>query len=304
MIGNVFNLKQLEALVWVADLGTFRKAAAHLNTTQPNISSRIAGLETSLGVVLMQRDAGSVRLTSKGEDILQEARKILWQAEQIIAVAERPDLIEDRLRLGVTELVASTWLHTYLRRLKDVYPSVSVELTVDLSRNLDRDLSARMLDLTIQTAPFASKASGVIELGTFEYAWVGTQESLDGLSGQVNVADLIPRSVLTHARNTQAYSELVAYADMRSLPTTRFVPSNSMASCVQMAINGLGVALLPRSLVENDLAKGRLQEVKVDWTPAPLRFAARYQAERVANYVAHSAALAAEVLGDLKDKNS
>jgi len=43
MIGHVFTLKQLEALVWVADLGSFRKAAQHLNTTQPNISSRIAG---------------------------------------------------------------------------------------------------------------------------------------------------------------------------------------------------------------------------------------------------------------------
>ena len=84
MIGNVFNLKQLEALVWVADLGTFRKAAAHLNTTQPNISSRILGLETSLGVVSMQRDAGSVRMTAKGADILLEARKILRQAEGLL----------------------------------------------------------------------------------------------------------------------------------------------------------------------------------------------------------------------------
>jgi len=68
MIGHVFTLKQLEALVWVADLGSFRKAAQQLNTTQPNISSRIAGLENTLGVVLMQRDAGSVRITVKGQD--------------------------------------------------------------------------------------------------------------------------------------------------------------------------------------------------------------------------------------------
>ena len=248
MIGSVFNLKQLEALVWVADLGSFRKAAAHLNTTQPNISSRISGLETSLGVVLMHRDAGSVRMTTKGEEILLEARKVLRQAEGVLTVAERPDLIEDRLRLGVTELVASTWLHRYLRRLKDVYPAISVELTVNLSRELDRELAARTLDLTIQTAPFANSVSGMIELGKFDYVWVGAAEVMDGLTGRVRVADLIPRSILTHARNTQAYSELVVYAEARSLPTTRFVPSNSMASCVQMAINGLGVALLPRSL--------------------------------------------------------
>lgn len=296
MISNVFNLKQLEALVWVADLGTFRKAAAHLNTTQPNISARISGLETSLGVVLMHRDAGSVRMTEKGEEILGEARKILRQSEALLAVAERPDLIEDRLRLGVTELVASTWLHRYLRRLKDVYPAVNVELTVNLSRELDRELAARTLDLAIQTAPFASKASGVIELGLFEYVWVGAAQSVRGLAQPVGVADLIPRSILTHARNTQAFGELVDYAQKHALPTTRFVPSNSMASCVQMAINGLGIALLPRSLVEADLKAGRLSQIDVDWTPRPLRFAARFHAERVAGYVTHAAGLAEEVL--------
>ena len=58
------NLKQLEAFVWVADLGSFRKAADRLNTTQPNVSSRIALLEGAMKRKLMERDAGSVRLTS------------------------------------------------------------------------------------------------------------------------------------------------------------------------------------------------------------------------------------------------
>ena len=49
-----FNLKQVEAFVWVADLGDFRKAAARLHTTQPNISGRIAALETVLDTRLYE----------------------------------------------------------------------------------------------------------------------------------------------------------------------------------------------------------------------------------------------------------
>lgn len=52
------SLKQLEAFVAVADLGTFRRAAERLNTTQPNISARIAQLEAQMKVSLMERDAG------------------------------------------------------------------------------------------------------------------------------------------------------------------------------------------------------------------------------------------------------
>jgi len=300
MIGNVFSLKQLEALVWVADLGSFRKAAQHLNTTQPNISARISGLETALGVIVMQRDAGSVRMTDKGRDILLAARQVLRQAEAVIDAAERPDLIEDRLRLGVTELVACTWLHTYLRRLKAEYPALSVELTVDLSRNLDKDLGSGALDLTIQNAPFASAASGIITLGKFPYAWVTSQNISARISRSPGIADLIPHTILTHARHAQAYIELAEYARARSLSTRRFVSSNSLTACAQMAADGMGVALLPRAVIQKQVEAGLLVILDVGWLPIPLRFAARYQAEKAAGHVAAAARMAAGISADFQ----
>ena len=300
MIGNVINLKQLEALIWIAELGSFRKAAHHLNTTQPNVSARISRLEKTLGVVLMRRDAGSIRLTDKGREILTIARQVLHEAERIVEVADRPDLVVDRLRLGVTELVACTWLHAYLRLIKAAYPALNVELTVDVSRNLDTELSANGLDLAIQTAPFASAASGVIELGEFPYIWVAGNQISDTLVGQMSVAELLPHSVLTHARHTRAYVELMEHAAQHGFSTTRFVASNSLASCVQMAADGMGVTLLPRALVEKELADNSLVEIDVNWTPRPLRFAARYQTEKAARYLIHSANLALDAVSQFK----
>ncbi len=302
MIGNALNLKQLEALIWVADLGSFRRAAHHLNTTQPNISSRIAALERGLGCVLMHRDAGSVRLTERGDEVLQAARAVLRQAEALIEVAGRPDLVEDRLRLGVTELVACTWLHRYLRRLKDAYPSVSVELTIDLSRNLDSALGGGTLDLAIQTAPFSNAVSGVIELGTYPYVWAAAPGIAAQLRGPVTLADLIPHTLLTHARHTQAFAEITAHAEARNLPTSRFVPSSSLSSSLQMAADGLGVALMPKVMAERDVAAGRLVVLDVDWCPSPLRFAARYRAEKAARFVGQSAALAAQIAEEFRSE--
>jgi len=68
-------LKQLEAFVWAVDLGSFSKAAARLTTAQPNISIRIKSLETALGVTLLERDAGSVRLTARGRELMKHARQ-------------------------------------------------------------------------------------------------------------------------------------------------------------------------------------------------------------------------------------
>ncbi|UWR14806.1 LysR family transcriptional regulator [Sulfitobacter sp. M368] len=298
MIGNTFTLKQLEALIWVADLGSFRKAAAHLNTTQPNISARIAGIEATLGVTLMLRNAGSVQLTDKGTEIVQAARRVLHEAEGLITVAKRPDLIQDRLRLGVTELVACTWLHSFLLSLKDAYPSVSVELTVDLSRNLDIALTKNAVDLAIQTAPFSSNATGITELGQYPYIWVCGASLTFEEGQQYGIGDLLEAGILTPARDTQASIALNEYADRQGLPKGRIVPSNSLSSCVKMARDGLGVAVLPRALVTAEAGGAPLRQLRVDWTPAPLRFAARYQAGKVARYVEVAAAIAGQISKD------
>ena len=138
-----FNLKQLEAFVWVADLGSFRGAADRLSTTQPNISSRIAQLEKLLNVSLMERDAGSVRLTSRGQDLLVYARRVLQSADQFLEATEQNALVDGVLRLGVTEMIVHTWLREYLRVLRDRYPNIVVELTVDLSANIEKELYRR-----------------------------------------------------------------------------------------------------------------------------------------------------------------
>lgn len=298
MISSLFTLKQLEALVWVADLGSFRKAAAHLNTTQPNISARIAGLEATLGLVLMHRASGSVRLTERGEAVVTAARAVLSQAESLIEVAQRPDLLANRLRLGVTEMVACTWLHEYLRQLNSAFPGVSVELVIDLSRTLDTALAGNQLDLAIQNAPFATQTSGEIALGAFDYVWVAAPEIAAQLPAAPTIADMVPFKILSHARHTQSYLDLSAHAEKLGVPASKLVPSSSLASCLQMACDGLGVAQMPDLMVRSELASGRLVRLDTRWTPSPLQFFARYQADKAARFVGGAAQLAATVSAD------
>ena len=294
MIGNLFTLKQLEALVWVADLGSFRRAAAHLNTTQPNISARISGLEATLRVTLMQRDAGSIRLTEKGEALLTQARRVLREAEALVTVAERADLLDDSLRLGVTEVVASTWLRPFLRSLSETFPNLTVELTVDLSRQLDQALAANALDLTLQTAPFSTPARGRLELATYDYVWVAAPELAAQIGPAPDLAALARHPMLGHARHTQAYLDLVAHFDGTLAPKARPVPSSRLSAAMNMVLDGMGVAAMPRVMVAGAVAEGSLQILPAPWHPQPLQVAARYHAERTALHVTRAAELARE----------
>lgn len=292
MIKSQITLKQLEAFAFVVDTGTFRAAASALGTTQPNISARITALETALNVALLIRDAGSVRLTADGEKLLEKTRAILWAGEALIQEAGRQELIEETLRLGVTELVACTWLQGFLRLMKDAYPKLRIQLEVDLSTAIDARLMEGQLDLALQTGPFKSKVFAHDPLGQEHYCWVVNSGLSQRVSATPTLPELFDLTVLTHAKHTQACAALHAMAKDRGLRSERIVHSSALSACVPMVLEGLGAALLPERLVTAKITAGDLYKLHPDWLPDPLSFYARYAPARAALYVEKAAQIA------------
>jgi DNA-binding transcriptional LysR family regulator len=295
MIKSQITLKQLEAFAFVVDAGSFRAAAKALGTTQPNISSRISSLEETLGVTLLRRDAGSVRLTEKGETLLLKTREVLWAGESLLEEAGRQDLIEERLRLGVTELVACSWLQDFLRLLKQNYAEVRVELEVDLSTSIDQRLKEGHLDLALQTGPFETEVSGTLPLGVEEYIWIANKEISQNLGSSNKVEQFFEFPIITHAKHTQAGNALHDLVEVRAFDRSQIVHSSALSACVPMVCEGLGVAVLPKALVCNEIKTGKVFAIESDWLPEPLSFFARYDVERAPLFVQNAAKLAVEV---------
>ncbi|MFO1088129.1 MAG: LysR family transcriptional regulator [Hyphomicrobiales bacterium] len=285
-----FTLKHIEAFVWVAELGTFRRAAERLGTTQPNISGRIAQLEAQLGVTLLDRDAGSVRLTPHGEALLPKARDILAAVDRFVEATGEAAIVEGVLRLGVSEMVAHTFLRPFLVAMKERYPSVDVELTIDLSKNLSQALFERDLDLVFQSGPFDRSARCTIPLGQSDYAWVAAP-ALAIPAHELGLDEIAAHPVLTHARGTVPFQQLDQHF-RDSGRRARLVPSSNLATCLQMALDGLGIACLPEAMVTEALAEGRLRRLNYGWTPDALQFAARYLIDPAPAYVREAAQLA------------
>lgn len=279
------TLKQIEAFVQVADLGSFRRAAARMNTTQPNISARIQALETLLDTRLMERDAGSVRLTPKGTTLLPHARAVLAAVEGMVDATANAALTTGVLRLGVTELIVHTWLPDFLRALREAAPNVLVELTVDVSTSLSAGLFGRTLDLTFQNGPFQRRTSGLVDLGEYPLIWAASPALGIDTSAPLRSEALIKHPILTHARGTLPYDQLSAHVSAAGLTAPRLVPSSNLAACLQMTMDGFGIACLPKAMVQSALASGALVELPYHWHPDPLRFAARYEAERAPGFV-------------------
>jgi DNA-binding transcriptional LysR family regulator len=123
------ELRHLRYFVAVAELLNFRKAAEELRVAQPALSSQIQDLEHELGVRLLDRDTGGVRLTDAGAAFLEEARATLRQAQTAMAVArEAAKGRRGRLTVGYLAPLLMGFMPMALKEFHRRHPDVDVAL--------------------------------------------------------------------------------------------------------------------------------------------------------------------------------
>lgn len=276
----------------VADLGSFRQAADRLSTTQPNISSRIASLENALGKKLMERDPGSVRLTAQGHELLGYARIVLSSMDDFIQAANGEAAFEGVIRLGVTEMVVHTWLRDFMKNFKSRFPKVLIELSVDLSSNLEADLAEQRIDLSFQSGPFARKASGELSLGTFPIVWAASPDIGLSATQKISPQELSQFPIITHAKSTRPYEEIAAHFGQWPELKTRLVPSTNLSASLQMTADGYGVAALLAPMIEQEINSGELIKLNYEWLPEALSFSARYDQQKSTSVIRSASEIA------------
>ncbi|MBW7470738.1 LysR family transcriptional regulator [Marinobacter sp. M216] len=271
------NFKRLETFIWVATLGSFRKAAERQCTTQPAISTRIAALEEELGVKLFERESGRTMLTTKGQELLPYAEKIVFMSEQLRKRADRVALLSGILRLGVSETIVHSWLPHFFRVLHETVPNLDVEITVDVTGNLRTGLMDRSLDLAFLMGPVSEPRVENRDLCSFPLIWVASPE-LDLPDRVLKLEELAQWPIITYARNTKPFAEISQkFSELDDLPA-RFYSSSSLAACRRLALDGIGVSALPMSVISDGLKSGRLVQLEAAWTPSQLEFTASYPA--------------------------
>ncbi len=284
------TLKQLEAFVWVAQLRSFKGAAERLNTTQPNISARIAMMEEQTDAPLFLRRFGKVELTPQGQELLPWARKVLYARDDFSTHANATRLTEGTLRLGVTEMVVHSFLRNMMGEIRKTFPNLVVELTVEMAAELEKSLAKNQLDLALMNGPFQFQAAGVV-LGEYPMVWVASPNlRLD--TGEISKETLAMHPILTHARGTWVHQAIASHFQGTA---ATLVPSSNLAVCQQMAVDGMGIAALPMPMVTREIAQRELILLDHDWHPAPLNFEARFSPDHPSKTVAAVAKIAAQV---------
>jgi len=264
------NLRQIEALVWLARLGSFRATAARLHTTQPAISLRIRDLERELGAVLFERNRREVRLTAEGRDCLARAERILLACDEF---RDRPgrEAVRGRVSVGVSEVIALTWLPRLFSAMDAAYPDVQMDVTIDTTPTLLRGLESGAQDVVLAGTSQLTTTHAATDLGSVPFVWLGS-ERIRGARAPYAPRDLAERRIITWPRDAAIHRSVEDWFQSDGASPTRRIACNTAAAMADLAAAGLGITLLPTAIVESKLRSRQLRILPTAPAFPPLRY--------------------------------
>jgi LysR family transcriptional regulator, hydrogen peroxide-inducible genes activator len=256
------TIKQLQYLVALREHGHFGKAADACFVTQSTLSAGLRELETSLGVMLVERTRRIVRFTALGERIADKAVRLLREAEELAEMARAEGKpLHGELRMGVIPTIAPFLLPAMLPRLRSEWPSLKLYLREETSQAACEALHRGQLDCVLLALPFA--CGDVDSAALFDdrlFVAFPQGEAPRGETVEVDAIDEKRMLLLEdghclkdHALSACNRPELRAHAAMMG---------TSLHTLVQMVDNGLGVTFVPSMAIEAGILDGTHVDAK------------------------------------------
>lgn len=284
------KLENLRTFLAVARLKGVSKAAERLNLTQPAVTARIKALEDALGVNLFERTTSGMKLSKRGDMLVRYAEQFQQLSEMVEEHVMDAAGVEGLIRLGVSETIAQSWLPEFIGALREVFPMLKVEISVDISIHLREALLGHEIDLAILLGPISDYTVDNVSLPDVPLAWYAAE----GMFAE-GAVDLSRIPIATYARNTRPFRELRAALFERVGPEVTLFPSSTLSSCFRMIEAGLCVGALPREMGDALVADGKLARFDPGWTPAPLSFTASYLGEPRSHLIESAAGIARDI---------
>lgn len=146
------DLKHLQALIGIADTGSFSAAAEAIGTVQSNVSAHVARLERELEVALVDRASG--HLTDEGAVVVARARRMMAELDALVSdvSAMRHD-VSGTVRMGMIGTTGRWLVPQLVDRLKERYPRIQMTVADGTSNTLEPRLVSGQLDLAVVTMP-------------------------------------------------------------------------------------------------------------------------------------------------------
>jgi DNA-binding transcriptional LysR family regulator len=247
LLGMRLDTESLRTFIEVVDRGSMTHAAAALGLTQSAVSWKIKRLESQVGRPLLIRDGHDIRPSFDGRELLVDARTIVAVHDRAVARLSTSQL-SGRVRFGTNAELTASNVAALLGRFNVAHPGATVEIVSHGSRDLMRLLDDGELDVaTLQVTGDELRTTDIV-LWTDQLRWV-TSWAWPFDEGEVPIVGFVPRC--------SCYDEPLATLDAAGIAHYMSFSGLSTAAACEAVAAGLGVAVLPESVVSDELVEWR-----------------------------------------------
>jgi len=247
------DVRQLEALVGIADHGSFSSAAEALGTVQSNISNRIARLEAELETELVDRSAGA--LSESGEIVVERARRILAELAAIASdISELNADIRGKVSLGMIGTAGRWIVPLLLAAQRRSYPHIALRITEGTNSVIEPQLVNGQLDIAVLAWPV--QAPELIELDLFKEDLVLIVDKSHPLAADgrpVTFATLSDYELLLPFPGTPIRREIDEAAHAHGVELRPLIELDGLRTIASLTFDGHGPSILPATMLSAHL---------------------------------------------------
>jgi LysR family hydrogen peroxide-inducible transcriptional activator len=266
------KLKDLQYLVAVADTRHFGKAAAKCFVSQPTLSAQLKKLEDYLGSQLIERQPKNVTLTEIGERVVERARRMLSESEEILELARHSrDPLAGSLRLALIPTVGPYLLPITASKLRKGLPRLKLLLYEYQTVPLLERLKAGDIDVGILALPI--NVDGLATLSLYEEPFMVAMPANHPLADRTSVRlkDLAGERLLLLEDGHCLRDQALEVCGRVGLTESDDYRATSLETLRQMVAGGHGITLLPGLAAAAAYADPRSLVVRPFTRPAPKR---------------------------------
>lgn len=239
-----FETLSLECFVAIAETKSFTRAARNVNRTQSAVSQQISKLETQIGAQLFRRGK-NFSLTPEGEILLHYAKQILHLQREAYGRFNQVDL-QGEVRFGLPEDFASVFLSQVLSEYASLHPLVNLHIECDLTVPLFNRFIQKEFDLVLVKMNRPEDFPNGIDVWSESLEWVSRKESLY-TAYESNVSLVLAPSPCVYR------SRAIESLDKKGVSWRIAFSSQSYAGMIAAVRAGMGITVLPRNMIPNDL---------------------------------------------------
>lgn len=258
----------------VATSGSITRAANELFISQPAVSQSIKQLETQIGGRLFKRTSKGMELTYEGQMIygyIKQANELFGQAEK--KFSQLKELTYGEIKIGASDTITKHYLLKYIKNFIERYPDVSVKVTNRTSGETLNLLKAGKVDIGFVNAPIKDDFVNAKNCVSTEDVFVCNADWITRYKEPLSAQQIANEPLIMLERLSNTRRVIDEHLAKLGVELSPMLELGSLDLMLDMAKVGLGIACAPKLIVEEDIAKGILYQVPIDFEMPKRAFA-------------------------------